>query len=120
MIVLVGAGAAIFFSTQYSLENVSMIIILCVSSLPAACIHMKMDAHIHTHTQQSSDGLSLEGLVSPVVITTLNLVLPFFFGFLARFEKFKTQSGEIKMTLVRLGMLVCMHVVYLALNNGYE
>ena len=39
--------------------------------------------------------------MTPVVITTLNLILPFLFSFLARFERFKTQSGEIKMTLLR-------------------
>ena len=44
---------------------------------------------------------TLEGLVLPVVISTLNLVLPFLFSFLAKVERFKTQSGEIKMTLIR-------------------
>lgn len=51
--------------------------------------------------QLTSSSLSPEGLVLPLVITTFNIVLPFMFSFLARFEKFKTQGGEIKMTLIR-------------------
>ena len=49
----------------------------------------------------SSSVIALEGLVSPVIITAFNIILPFLFSFLAQFERFKTQSGEIKMTLFR-------------------
>ena len=43
----------------------------------------------------------LNGLVLPVVVSALNVILPFVFDILARFEKFRTRSGEIKMTLLR-------------------
>jgi len=50
----------------------------------------------------------LEGLVTPAVITALNIFLPFLFSFLARIERFKTQSGEIKMTLLRCSKIVLL------------
>ena len=50
----------------------------------------------------------LEGLVTPAVITALNIFLPFLFSFLARIERFKTQSGEIKMTLLRYSKIVLL------------
>lgn len=72
LLVLIGGGVAIFYAAQFSLT-----------------------------TQSSISFISLEGLVSPVIITVFNLFLPFIFSFLAQFERFKTQSGEIKMTLFR-------------------
>jgi hypothetical protein len=39
--------------------------------------------------------------VLPIVFTAFNITLPVLFSFLARFERFKTQSGEIRMTLIR-------------------
>ena len=72
VVALLGAGAAIYFSALFGLRAPS-----------------------------SSAVIQLEGFLSPVVITTLNIVLPFLFSFLARYERFKTQSGEIKMTLLR-------------------
>ena len=51
----------------------------------------------------------LRGLVLPIVITVLNAILPFLFSFLARVERFKTLSGEIRMTLLRLVILPGLH-----------
>lgn len=72
VLVLVGAGAIIFYTAQFQLD-----------------------------TQLAGSESLLRGLVLPVVITVLNAILPFLFSFLARFERFKTLSGEIRMTILR-------------------
>jgi len=76
IVVLVAAGAAIYFAAEFSLQRQ-------LSGMSTGIIGI------------------LEGLVTPAVITALNIFLPFLFSFLARIERFKTQSGEIKMTLLR-------------------
>ncbi|KAL5473026.1 hypothetical protein EMCRGX_G027466 [Ephydatia muelleri] len=74
VIVLTGGGTAIYEAAQWSLN------------LPV---------------QEDAVKQTLYGLVVPVVISSLNIILPFLFVFLAQIEQFRTRSGEIKMTLLR-------------------
>jgi hypothetical protein len=71
-LILIGTGVAIFRAAQLGLDS-----------------------------QLEGESLQLEGFVLPIVFTAFNISLPILFSFLARFERFKTQSGEIKMTLIR-------------------
>lgn len=43
----------------------------------------------------------LGALLSPAVIFVLNVILPLIYDFIARYERYKTQSGAIKITLFR-------------------
>ena len=53
----------------------------------------------------------------PVVISTLNIILPFLFEFLAQIEQFKTRSGEIKMTLLRAILVRVSSLVVLIITD---
>ena len=52
-----------------------------------------------------------------MVVSALNIVLPFLFDILARFEKFKTRSGEIKMTLLRAILVRVSSLVVLIITD---
>ena len=51
-----------------------------------------------------------------MVITAFNITLPILFSFLARFERFKTQSGEIRMTLIRAILVRLSSLIVLMLT----
>eukprot|EP00731_Ephydatia_muelleri_P018600 Em0011g640a len=47
----------------------------------------------------------LKAFLVPIVMNTLELVLPRFFEFVVRLEKFKTRSGEVAMTMIRTAVV---------------
>jgi hypothetical protein len=64
------------------------------------------------------EGLSfdLRALISPVVISVLNYILPIVFQLVAKFEKYKTHSGEIKVTLFRAVLVRLASIIVLVVS----
>eukprot|EP00731_Ephydatia_muelleri_P029443 Em0020g1087a len=89
-------------------------IVLVILSVAGYVIYLAANWSL---SQLSKANLFWNGLVVPVVVSALNIVLPFLFDILARFEKFKTRSGEIKMTLLRAILVRVSSLVVLIITD---
>ncbi|WP_411023197.1 hypothetical protein, partial [Salmonella sp. s51228] len=78
---LIVAGVIIFFTTVYALAK--------------RCPSDNEDNYLIVL------GINIPGIISSITIVMLNFILQFIFPFFARFESFRTQRGELRMTLIR-------------------
>ena len=61
-------------------------------------------------------GINLPGIINSFTIVILNFVLQFIFPFFARYERFRLQSDELKMTLVRSTLIRLASLIVLTLT----
>ena len=61
-------------------------------------------------------GINLPGIMNSFTIVILNFVLQFIFPFFARYERFRSQSDELKMTLVRSVLIRLASLIVLTLT----
>ena len=75
----------------------------------------------------STLGINIPGIINSFTIVILNFVLQFIFPFFARYERFRLQSNELKMTLVRsvlirlaslIVLTLTLYVSYLFVQDG--
>lgn len=99
LLTLVGGGVAIFYAVQFSSSQQLM---------PVGHVARRQRARVHLlyatscpATLQAGVPFDLGALLSPAVIFVLNVSLPLIYDFIARYERYKTQSGAIKITLFR-------------------
>lgn len=108
ILTLTGGGVAIFYAVQFSSSQQLMLVghvvpfsrhpkLKASRSPPLVCDHCMFCVSL----MQEVLPFDLGALLSPAVIFVLNVALPFIYDFIARYEKYKTQSGAIKMTLLR-------------------
>ena len=90
------SGVIIVFSTLWALAN------RCPDS------NLLIDLH--------PLGINLPGIINSFTIVILNFVLQFIFPFFARYERFCSQSGELKMTLVRSVLIRLASLIVLTLT----
>ena len=61
-------------------------------------------------------GINIPGIINSFTIVILNFVLQFIFPFFARYERFRLQSNELKMTLVRSVLIRLASLIVLTLT----
>ena len=61
-------------------------------------------------------GINIPGIINSFTIVILNFVLQFIFPFFARYERFRLQSNELKMTLVRSVLIRLASLIVLTMT----